>query len=73
MCNCRFCCKDENFAYFVMNDNGKGSRIIIRSGGEMPLIILSENLIQNRWHTLGVYMPKFCPECGRKLGYYNET
>lgn len=73
MCNCRFCCKDENFAYFVVNDNGKGSRILIRSGGEMPLIILFENLIQNRWHTLGVYMPKFCPECGRKLGYYNET
>lgn len=54
MCNCRFCCKDENFAYFVVNDNGKGSRILIRSGGEMPLIILFENLIQNRWHTLGV-------------------
>jgi hypothetical protein len=67
MCNCRFCCKDENFAYFVVNDNGKGSRILIRSGGEMPLIILSENLIQNRWHTLGAYMPKFRPECGRKL------
>lgn len=73
MCNCRFCCKDENFAYFVVNDNGKGSRISIRRGGEMPLIILFENLIQNRRHTLGVYMPKFCPECGRKLEYYNET
>ena len=23
MCNCRFCCKGENFAYFVVNDNGK--------------------------------------------------
>ena len=67
MCNCRFCCKDENFAYFVVNDNGKDSRTLIRSGGGMPLIILSENLIQNRWRTLSVYIPKFCPECGRKL------
>ena len=33
MCNCRFCCKDENFAYFVANDNGKDSRILIRNGG----------------------------------------
>ena len=43
MCNCRFCCKDENFAYFVVNDNGKDSRMLIKSGGGMPLIILSEN------------------------------
>lgn len=53
MCNCRFCCKDEDFAYFVMNEIGKDSRILIRSGGGgKPLI---------------VYTPKFCPECGRKL------
>jgi hypothetical protein len=23
-----------------------------------------------RWHTVGVYYPKFCPECGRKLDEY---
>lgn len=46
MCNCRFCCKDENFAYFVVNDNGKDSRMLIRSGGGMPLIILSEPLFK---------------------------
>lgn len=33
MCNCRFCCKGENFAYFVVNNNEKDSRILIRSGG----------------------------------------
>lgn len=32
MCNCRFCCKGENFAYFVVNNNEKDSRILIRSG-----------------------------------------
>lgn len=66
MCECRFYCK-EDFAYFVMNEIGKDSRILIRSGGGKPLIILSENFIQNRWNTLIVYTPKFCPECGRKL------
>lgn len=67
MCNCRFCCTDENFAYFVIGDTGNGSRLLMRSGGDMPLIILSEKRSQNRWHTMAVYMPKFCPECGRKL------
>lgn len=67
MCNCRFCCRDENFAYFVIGDMGKGSRLLMRSGGDTPLIILSEKRSQNRWHTLAVYTPKFCPECGRKL------
>lgn len=73
MCNCRFCYKDENFAYFVMDEIGKDSRILIRSGGGMPLIILSEIFSQNRWHIQSVYGPKFCPECGRKLEDYNET
>lgn len=67
MCNCRFCCRDENFEYFVIGDAGKGSRLLMRSGGDTPLIILSEKRRQNRWHTLAVYTPKFCPECGRKL------
>lgn len=67
MCNCRFCCRDENFAYFVIGDIGKDSRLIMRSGGGMPLIILSEILSQNRWHVQSVYEPKFWPECGRKL------
>lgn len=73
MCNCRFCCKGENFAYFVVNESENDSRILIRSGGGKSLIIISENFNGDRWHTLNVYTPKFCPECGRKLGYYNET
>ena len=73
MCNCRFCCKDENFAYFVVNDNGKGSRILIRSGGGIPLVILYENRTKNRWHTLGAYMPKFAQNAEENWRYYNET
>lgn len=45
----------------------KNSRIVMRSGGGRGLIILSEIFNHNRWHTLNVYIPKFCPECGRKL------
>ncbi len=43
MCNCRFCCKGENFAYFVVNESENDSRILIRSGGGKSLIIISEN------------------------------
>lgn len=67
MCDCRFWCEDENFAYFVVDDNGKGSRILVRSGGGMPLIISSETFSKNSWHVQSIYLPKFCPECGRKL------
>lgn len=73
MCDCRFWCDDENFAYFVVDDNGKGSRLLIRSGGGMPLIISSETFFKNSWHVQSIYLPKFCPECGRKLEDYNET
>lgn len=67
MCDCRFWCEDENFAYFVVDDNGKGSRILIRSGGGKPLIISSETFFKNSWLVQNIYLPKFCPECGRKL------
>lgn len=35
MCKCGFCCEDENFAYFVIGDTEKNSRIVMRSGGGM--------------------------------------
>lgn len=25
---------------------------------------------QSRWHTVGKYYPKYCPECGRELDEY---
>lgn len=67
MCKCGFCCEDENFAHFVIGDTEKNSRIVMRSGGGRGLIILSEIFTHNRWDVLNVYVPKFCPECGRKL------
>lgn len=48
MCNCRFCCKGENFAYFVVNESENDSRILIRSGGGKSLIIISENFNGDR-------------------------
>jgi len=26
--------------------------------------------LDGRWHTIGEYFPKFCPECGRNLDEY---
>ena len=56
-----------NKGEIMVNESENESRILIRSGGGKSLIIISENFNGDRWHTLNVYTPKFCPECGRKL------
>lgn len=43
MCECRFYCKEEDTNYFVVSNCDTGARIVIRSGGNKPFIIMSEN------------------------------
>lgn len=41
-------------------------RILMRSGNNMPTAILFEHYT-NKWNTVGIVYPDFCPICGRKL------
>ncbi len=48
--------------------------IMLNSGNGKPLNIefLEWSSARERWETVGLYYPKYCPECGRRLDEYDE-
>lgn len=64
---------DTDFGSFTVGKSGKGSRIMIITGWGKPLRITSEkwNETVKRWVTVGIYYPKYCPNCGRKIVEYD--
>lgn len=62
---------DENdLSYYGLGYADKGFCIRLVSGDRKPVRIIFEQWICNQWSTVGVYYPKFCPECGRKITEY---
>ena len=55
----------------TIGKSADGIQLYLNSGGGKPLEIEVCQWINNRWHTIGAYYPKFCPECGRPLDEYN--
>lgn len=72
---CR-CCFDASvdpelegcdLSYHDVGDAQRYKRIMVRSGGGKPMILMFEEWSGQQWNTVGIYEPKFCPECGRPL------
>ena len=53
----------------------KHRRFMISSGNGVPVKLEFEMFDSSRdgWYPLGVYYPKFCPECGRRLNEYEKV
>lgn len=72
---CSFCCNafvdedlchDNDLSYKCIGDSAAGYQAYIRSGDRRGVVILFQARAKT-WHSVGVYVPKFCPECGRRL------
>lgn len=50
---------DKHHQLYFNSGNGKPCNIEVCKWGQ-----------DNMWHTVGIYYPKFCPECGRPLDEY---
>lgn len=59
---------DEDLSYKGIGRCDNQVRILFRTGDRKPTALLFERWRENYgWETIGDYIPKFCPECGRKL------
>lgn len=53
--------------------NDDNLRMMLCSGGRKPTRIELEKWIDKiGWVTIGVYYPKYCPNCGREIIEYNK-
>ena len=53
----------------------RNRRFMIDSGHGHPVKIVFEEWTEKmpEWHRVGVYYPKYCPECGRRLDEYEVS
>lgn len=56
-----------DLSYHGVGNAEQCHRIIIRSGAGKPMAIMFEEWSGKQWNAVGIYEPKFCPVCGRKL------
>lgn len=63
--------------YRTVGDSDDGFRVMVGAGWGRPLRILFEqrrrvhpSWSEESWVTVGIYEPKFCPNCGRELWEY---
>lgn len=73
---CKFCLNarvnheltdDNDLSYHGCGIATEMHRFLITSGNGKPTSILFEKRAQKEWITIGYYIPKYCPECGRYL------
>lgn len=60
---------DCDFASRSIGDSSKGYRMMLNTGARRKTHISLErwNEQHQQWETEGIYVPKYCPECGREL------
>lgn len=61
---------DNDLAYYGCGNACKGNTIRLASGNRKPVRIEFDEWNKDHWSTVGIYYPKFCPECGRRLDEY---
>ena len=61
----------NDFSSATIGFSGHSHQMYLNSGaGKACNIEVCEWGEDNRWHPIGVYYPKYCPECGRELNEY---
>lgn len=65
-----FLTSDNDLSFHGVGSGWENYRFMIAAGNGAPVRILFEVLQNNSWHVVGVYHPRFCPNCGREILEY---
>lgn len=75
---CKYCCNatvepkltpDNDLSYMSVGATEQEYSMFVRSGSNLPTAIITSRWSEKFNHNveMGIYVPKFCPECGRRL------
>lgn len=66
--------EDTDFSSISIGNSAKGYRMFLSSGyRKPPRIEVEQHDDKIGWHNIGVYYPKYCPNCGREIKEYDNT
>lgn len=61
----------NDFSSCGIGCGGKSHQMFLNSGAGKPCNVETMEWGEdNMWHTVAIYYPKYCPECGRELNEY---
>jgi hypothetical protein len=65
----------NDFSSSTIGSFSRDCRIMLSSGNKKPLRIeiARWNDEVGQWENIGIYYPKFCPECGREIKEYKNN
>lgn len=58
---------DNDLSYMTIGVADPDKRIMFKSGDRDGTYINVEQIKDGEWRTIANYIPKYCPNCGRKL------
>lgn len=64
--------EDNDLSYFSIGNTLKDHRILIGCGNGRAPRILFEKETNEGMDLVGIYYPKYCPNCGRKITEYQD-
>lgn len=59
--------EDADLSYITIGKCLSDYRLVMAAGGRLPPRIEIDYRDGNRMQSAGVYYPKFCPNCGRRI------
>ena len=65
---------DIDLSYVTIGECEDGYRMMLRTGASRPTVLLVEKYDERTgWHSIGIFQPNYCPNCGRELKENNKS
>lgn len=63
---------DNDLSFITIGKSAVNYRMMFAAGNGVPPRIILEHHNGWEWETIGKYLPRFCPNCGREITEYSK-